>query len=82
MLEYASQACACGCAGYIQNGCRLQIPLLAKGSWAPINEAFAELTGISTCALFGLCGLCGLSYVILSIPQCLNLLKSCMVYNV
>ena len=54
------------------------IPLLAKGSWAPIIEAFAELTGISTRALFGLCGS---SYVILTIPQCLNLLKSCMVYN-
>ena len=41
------------------------IPLLAKGSMAPIIEAFAELTGISTRALFGLCGS---SYVILSIP--------------
>ena len=49
--------------------------LLAKGSWAPIIEAFAELTGISTHALFGLCGS---SYVILNIPQCLNLLKSCI----
>ena len=44
-----------------------------------IIEAFAELTGISTRALFGLCAS---SYVILSIPQCLNLLNSCMVYNV
>ena len=31
------------------------VPLLAKGSWALIIEAFAKLTGISTCALFGLC---------------------------
>ena len=45
----------------------------------PIIEGFAKLTGITTDALFGLCGS---SYVILSIPQCLNLLKSCMVYNV
>ena len=59
------------------------IPLLANPlacqGFLPIIEAFAKLTGISMCALFGLCGS---SYVILSIPQCLNLLKSCMVYNV
>ena len=35
----------------------------------PIIEASAELTGISTRALFGLCGLCGSSYVIVSIPK-------------
>ena len=47
------------------------IPLLVKGSWAPIIEAFAELTSISMCALFGLCGS---SYVILSVPQLVKIL--------
>ena len=42
------------------------IPLLAKGSWTPIIEAFAKLTVISSHALFGLCGS---SYVILSIAS-------------
>ena len=28
------------------------IPLLAKGSWAPIIEATAKLTGISMCTLW------------------------------